>query len=245
MESKVSLNFVEEIIENDIETGKHEKIATRFPPEPNGFLHIGHASSLCLNFGIKERFNGSCNLRFDDTNPSTEETRYVEAIKKDIKWLGFQWDNEFYASDYFDQLFEWAKQLISKGLAYVDDSSAAEIAEQKGTPQKAGSRNKFSERSIEENLDLFEKMRNGDFPDGAKVLRARIDMASPNMLLRDPIMYRIKKEAHHRTGDKWNIYPMYDFAHGQSDSIENITHSVCTLEFENHRPLYNLSLIHI
>ncbi len=239
MEPKVSLNFVEEIVENDLESGKHKSIATRFPPEPNGFLHIGHASSICLNFGLKNKYNGKCNLRFDDTNPSTEETRYVEAIKKDIQWLGFEWDNEFYASDYFDQLFDWAKELISKGLAYVDDSTSEEIAEQKGTPTKVGSRNKFAERSIEENLDLFERMKNGEFPDGSKVLRAKIDMASPNMLLRDPIMYRIKHEAHHRTGDKWNIYPMYDFAHGQSDSLENITHSICTLEFENHRPLYN------
>ena len=239
MEPKVSLNFVEEIVENDLESGKHKSIATRFPPEPNGFLHIGHASSICLNFGLKNKYNGKCNLRFDDTNPSTEETRYVEAIKKDIQWLGFEWDNEFYASDYFDQLFDWAKQLISKGLAYVDDSSSEEIAEQKGTPTKVGSRNKYAERSVEENLDLFERMKNGDFPDGSKVLRAKIDMESPNMLLRDPIMYRIKHEAHHRTGDKWNIYPMYDFAHGQSDSHENITHSICTLEFENHRPLYN------
>ena len=239
MEPKVSLNFVEEIVENDLESGKHKSIATRFPPEPNGFLHIGHASSICLNFGLKNKYNGKCNLRFDDTNPSTEETRYVEAIKKDIQWLGFEWDNEFYASDYFDQLFDWAKELISKGLAYVDDSTSEEIAEQKGTPTKIGSRNKFAERSVEENLDLFERMKNGEFPDGSKVLRAKIDMASPNMLLRDPIMYRIKHEAHHRTGDKWNIYPMYDFAHGQSDSLENITHSICTLEFENHRPLYN------
>lgn len=235
----MSLNFVEEIVEKDLASGKHETIQTRFPPEPNGFLHIGHASSICLNFGLKNRFNGKCNLRFDDTNPSTEETRYVEAIKKDIQWLGFEWDKELYASDYFDQLYAWAVQLIKEGLAYVDDSSAEEIAEQKGTPTKPGSRNKFAERTVEENLDLFERMKNGEFENGAKVLRAKIDMASPNMLLRDPLIYRIKKEPHHRTGDKWVIYPMYDFAHGQSDSIENVTHSICTLEFENHRPLYN------
>ena len=239
MADHVSLNFVEEIVDKDLKSGKHESIITRFPPEPNGFLHIGHASSLCLNFGLKTRFNGKCNLRFDDTNPSTEETRYVEAIKKDIKWLGFEWDQELYTSDYFDQLYEFAKTLISKGLAYVDDSTAEEIAEQKGTPTRPGRRNKYAERSIEENLDLFERMKAGEFENGAKTLRAKIDMAAPNMLMRDPLIYRIKKEAHHRTGDTWNIYPMYDFAHGQSDSIEEITHSVCTLEFENHRPLYN------
>ncbi len=239
MEPKVSLNFVEEIVEKDLESGKHASIHTRFPPEPNGFLHIGHASSLCLNFGLKTKYNGKCNLRFDDTNPSTEETRYVEAIKKDIEWLGFEWDNEFYASDYFDQLYDWAVVLIKKGLAYVDDSTAEEIAEQKGTPTKPGTGNEYRNRSIEENLDLFKKMKDGVFDNGAKVLRAKIDMAAPNMLMRDPLIYRIKKEKHHRTGDKWNIYPMYDFAHGQSDSIENITHSICTLEFENHRPLYN------
>ncbi len=239
MEPKVSLNFVEEIVEKDLENGKHASIHTRFPPEPNGFLHIGHASSLCLNFGLKTKYNGKCNLRFDDTNPSTEETRYVEAIKKDIEWLGFEWDNEFYASDYFDQLYDWAVVLIKKGLAYVDDSTAEEIAEQKGTPTKPGTGNEYRNRSIEENLDLFKKMKDGVFDNGAKVLRAKIDMAAPNMLMRDPLIYRIKKEKHHRTGDKWNIYPMYDFAHGQSDSIENITHSICTLEFENHRPLYN------
>lgn len=239
MESKVSLNFVEEIVEKDLESGKHASIHTRFPPEPNGFLHIGHASSLCLNFGLKAKYNGKCNLRFDDTNPSTEETRYVEAIKKDIQWLGFEWDNELYTSDYFDQLYDWAVVLINKGLAYVDDSTAEEIAQQKGTPTKAGTGNDFRNRSIEENLDLFKKMKDGVFENGAKVLRAKIDMAAPNMLMRDPLIYRIKKEKHHRTGDKWNIYPMYDFAHGQSDSIEEITHSVCTLEFENHRPLYN------
>ncbi len=239
MESKVSLNFVEEIVEKDLESGKHASIHTRFPPEPNGFLHIGHASSLCLNFGLKTKYNGKCNLRFDDTNPSTEETRYVEAIKKDIQWLGFEWDNELYTSDYFDQLYDWAVVLINKGLAYVDDSTAEEIAEQKGTPTKAGTGNDFRNRSIDENLELFKKMKDGVFDNGAKVLRAKIDMAAPNMLMRDPLIYRIKKEKHHRTGDKWNIYPMYDFAHGQSDSIEEITHSVCTLEFENHRPLYN------
>ncbi|MBP7273416.1 MAG: glutamine--tRNA ligase/YqeY domain fusion protein [Saprospiraceae bacterium] len=235
-----SLNFIEEIIENDIKNNKNGGIIhTRFPPEPNGYLHIGHAKSICLNFGLSQKYGGKTNLRFDDTNPSKEEVEYVDAIRDDVRWLGFQWDNEFYASDYFPELFNFAVTLIKKGLAYVDDSTPEEIAAQKGTPTEPGAHSPFRNRSIEENLDLFERMKNGEFPDGAKILRAKIDMASPNMHLRDPILYRIKHEDHHRTGDKWCIYPMYDFAHGQSDAIEKITHSICTLEFENHRPLYD------
>jgi glutaminyl-tRNA synthetase len=238
--TKEKLNFIEEIIKEDIESGKHAgRVHTRFPPEPNGYLHIGHAKSICLNFGLKSTFKGKTNLRFDDTNPVTEDTEYVDSIKEDIKWLGFEWDNEFYASDYFPQLFEWAVELIKKGLAYVDDSSPEEIAEQKGTPTRPGTPSPFRDRSIEENLDLFERMKNGEFKDGEKVLRAKVDLSSPNMLMRDPIIYRIKHAHHHRTGDTWCIYPMYDFAHGQSDSIEEITHSICTLEFIHHRPLYN------
>ena len=234
------LNFIEQIVKEDLESGKYASVHTRFPPEPNGYLHIGHVKAICVDFGIAERFGGLCNLRFDDTNPEKESTEYVEAIKRDIRWLGFDWeDREYYASDYFDQLYDFAVDLIKKGLAYVDDSTPDEIAEMKGSPRQAGKDSPYRNRSVEENLDLFEKMKNGVFPDGAKVLRAKIDMANPNMLLRDPLMYRIKKVAHHRTGDKWNIYPMYDFAHGQSDSIEKITHSLCTLEFENHRPLYD------
>lgn len=234
------LNFIEQIVANDLATGKFTTVVTRFPPEPNGYLHIGHIKAICTDFGISERFGGITNLRFDDTNPEKESTEYVDAIRRDIKWLGFDWgEAEYYASDYFDQLYDFAVDLIKKGLAYVDDSTAEEIAEQKGTPTVPGTDNPFRSRSIEENLDLFERMKNGEFENGAKVLRAKIDMANPNMLLRDPLIYRIKKVAHHRTGDKWNIYPMYDFAHGQSDSIEKITHSLCTLEFENHRPLYD------
>lgn len=238
-EEEKSLNFIEEIIEADLASGKHTSIITRFPPEPNGYLHIGHAKSICLNFGLANKYGGKTNLRFDDTNPVTEDTEYVDSIKEDIQWLGFEWANEFYASDYFDQLYAFAVKLIGKGLAYVDDSTPDEIAQQKGTPTAPGVRNEYAARSIEENLKLFEEMRDGKYPDGAKVLRAKIDMASPNMHMRDPIIYRIKHAHHHRTGDKWCIYPMYDFAHGQSDSIENITHSVCTLEFIPHRPLYN------
>jgi len=234
-----SLNFLEEIIEEDLKSGKYEKIITRFPPEPNGYLHIGHAKSICLNFGISIKYNGITNLRFDDTNPETEETEYVQSIKEDIEWLGFKWKSEFYASDYFDKLFEFAILLTKDGLAYVDDSNAEEIALQKGTPTEAGKENEYRNRSVKENILLFEKMRKGEFKDGEKVLRAKIDMASVNMHLRDPIIYRIKHAGHHRTGDKWCIYPMYDFAHGQSDSIENITHSICTLEFIAHRPLYD------
>jgi glutaminyl-tRNA synthetase len=239
MSEEKSLNFIEEIIEEDLRSGKHTSILTRFPPEPNGYLHIGHAKSICLNFGLALKYGGKTNLRFDDTNPVTEETEYVDSIKEDVQWLGFQWANEFYASDYFDQLYAFALKLIRKGLAYVDDSTSEDIAAQKGTPTQPGRRNQYAERSIEENLQLFEAMKAGTFKDGEKVLRARIDMASPNMHMRDPILYRIKHAHHHRTGDKWCIYPMYDFAHGQSDSIEQITHSICTLEFIPHRPLYD------
>ena len=234
-----SLNFLEEIVEEDLKAGKYKSIVTRFPPEPNGYLHIGHATSICLNFGLTKKYGGYTNLRFDDTNPVTEETEYVDSIKDDVRWLGFEWKNEHYASDYFDKLFEFAINLIKKGLAYVDDSSSDEIAEQKGTPTQPGTRNKYAERSIEENLQLFTAMKEGQYQDGEKVLRAKIDMASPNMIMRDPLLYRIKHAHHHRTGDKWCIYPMYDFAHGQSDSIEEITHSICTLEFVPHRELYD------
>jgi glutaminyl-tRNA synthetase len=240
MSEERSLNFLEEIIEKDIAEGKNDgRIHTRFPPEPNGYLHIGHASSICLNFGLAKKYNGQCNLRFDDTNPVTEETEYVESIKYDINWLGFQWSNEFFASDYFEQLYRFAVTLITKGLAYVDDYSADEIAATKGSTTEPGKNSPYRDRSIEENLQLFEEMRAGKYKDGEKTLRAKIDMAHPNLLLRDPIMYRIKHAHHHRTGDKWCIYPMYDFAHGQSDSIEHITHSICTLEFIHHRPLYD------
>jgi glutaminyl-tRNA synthetase len=233
-------NFLEEIITEDVKNKKHDgRVLTRFPPEPNGYLHIGHATSICLNFGLAKQFGGETNLRFDDTNPVTEDTEYVDSIKNDIRWLGFKWANEFYASDYFEQLYEYAVKLIRMELAYVDDSSAEEIAAMKGTPTEPGKNSPFRDRSVEENLDLFTRMRNGEFKDGEKTLRAKIDMSSPNMHLRDPLMYRIKHAHHHRTGDKWCIYPMYDFAHGQSDSIEKITHSICTLEFEVHKPLYN------
>ncbi len=234
-----SLNFIEEIIENDLKTGKVSGIHTRFPPEPNGYLHIGHAASICLNFGLAQRYNGKCNLRFDDTNPSTEETEYVESIMNDVRWLGFEWDNLFYASDYFDTLYGYALRLIRKGLAYVDDMTAEEIAATKGDIGVPGKESPARNRSIQENLHLFEEMKAGKYKDGEKVLRAKIDMAHPNLLMRDPILYRIKHAHHHRTGDKWCIYPMYDFAHGQSDSIEHITHSICTLEFIHHRPLYD------
>lgn len=233
-------NFLEEIIAEDVKNGKHGgRVLTRFPPEPNGYLHIGHATSICLNFGLAKQFGGKTNLRFDDTNPVTEDTEYVDSIRNDIKWLGFEWANEFYASDYFEQMYEFAVTLIKKGLAYVDDSTAEEIAAMKGTPTEPGNNSPYRDRSVEENLDLFARMRAGEFKDGEKTLRAKIDMSSPNMHLRDPLMYRIKHAHHHRTGDKWCIYPMYDFAHGQSDSIEQITHSICTLEFEVHKPLYN------
>lgn len=233
------LNFIAEIIEEDLKNGKYKQIITRFPPEPNGYLHIGHASSINLNFGLTEKYGGYTNLRFDDTNPVTEEVEYVESIKEDVKWLGFHWKNELYASDYFETLYEYAVRLIKKGLAYVDDSSSEEIAALKGTPTEPGKNSPYRERTIEENLDLFERMKKGEFGDGAKTLRAKIDMAHSNMLMRDPVLYRIKHAHHHRTGDKWCIYPMYDFAHGQSDSIENVTHSICTLEFVPHRELYD------
>ncbi len=239
MSEEKSLNFIEEIVEEDLKSGKYKTILTRFPPEPNGYLHIGHAKSICLNFGLALKYGGKTNLRFDDTNPITEETEYVESIKEDIKWLGFQWANELYASDYFEQLYEFATKLIKKGLAYVDDSTSEEIAARKGTPTQPGIESKYRNRTMEENLKLFDEMRAGKYKDGERVLRAKIDMASPNMHMRDPVMYRIKHAHHHRTGDKWCIYPMYDFAHGQSDSIENITHSICTLEFIPHRELYN------
>jgi glutaminyl-tRNA synthetase len=239
MSEEKSLNFIEEIVAADLAAGKHKSILTRFPPEPNGYLHIGHAKSICLNFGLAQKFNGATNLRFDDTNPEKEETEYVESIKADVQWLGFNWVKECYASDYFDQLYAFALELIDKGLAYVDDSTAEEIAQQKGTPTVPGTGNAFRNRSIEENRTLFEAMKAGQFKDGEKVLRAKIDLASPNMHMRDPLLYRIKTAHHHRTGDAWCIYPMYDFAHGQSDSIENITHSVCTLEFIPHRALYD------
>ncbi|MBP6025058.1 glutamine--tRNA ligase/YqeY domain fusion protein [Ferruginibacter sp.] len=239
MSEEKSLNFLEEIIEEDLKTGKYKSILTRFPPEPNGYLHIGHAKSICLNFGLGLKYGGKTNLRFDDTNPVTEETEYVESIKDDIRWLGFNWANEFYASDYFDKLYELATALIKKGLAYVDDSSAEEIAALKGTPTEPGKDSPFRNRSIEENILLFTEMKAGKYKDGEKVLRAKVDMAADNMHMRDPIIYRIKHAHHHRTGDAWCIYPMYDFAHGQSDSIENITHSICTLEFIPHRELYD------
>ncbi|WP_420317277.1 glutamine--tRNA ligase/YqeY domain fusion protein [Ekhidna sp.] len=235
----VSLNFIEQMIEKDLQEGKHDSIVTRFPPEPNGYLHIGHAKSICLNFGLAEKYGGKCNLRFDDTNPEKEETEYVDSIKSNIKWLGFDWeDREFYASDYFEQLYEMAVRLIKKEKAYVCDLSQDEFNEIKGTPTKNGTHSPFRNRSIEENLDLFARMRAGEFKNGEKVLRAKINMSSPNMHMRDPILYRIKQVPHHRTGYQWCIYPTYDFAHGQSDSIEKVTHSLCTLEFEVHRPLY-------
>ncbi len=239
MSTEKGPNFLEEIVSEDVKNGKHGgRVLTRFPPEPNGYLHIGHSKSICLNFGLAKQFGGKTNLRFDDTNPEKEETEYVESIKEDIRWLGFEWANEFYASDYFEKIYEFAVTLIKKQLAYVDDSSAEQIAASKGTPTEPGKESPFRNRSVEENLDLFERMRKGEFKDGEKVLRAKIDMASPNLHFRDPLMYRIKHVEHHRTKDKWCIYPMYDFAHGQSDSIEQITHSICTLEFEVHRPLY-------
>ncbi len=239
MSEDKSLNFIEEIVESDLESGKYKSIVTRFPPEPNGYLHIGHAKSICLNFGLSQKYGGYTNLRFDDTNPVTEETEYVESIKEDVKWLGFEWKNELYASDYFEQLYQFAIKLIEKGLAYVDDSTAEEIAAMKGTPTEPGKESPYRNRSIEENLRLFEGMRHGEYPDGSKTLRAKVDMASPNMHMRDPLMYRIRHAHHHRTGSNWCIYPMYDFAHGQSDSIEKVTHSICTLEFIPHRALYD------
>jgi len=233
-------NFIRDIILDDLKTSKHAgRVQTRFPPEPNGYLHIGHAKAICLDFGLANEFGGHTNLRFDDTNPEKEETEYVDSIMEDVKWLGFQWDGLFYASDYFDQLYQWAVQLIKAGKAYVDDLSADEIRKHRGTLTEPGKDSPFRNRSAEENLNLFERMRAGEFPDGTRVLRAKIDMGSPNFNMRDPVMYRILHADHHRTGSNWPIYPMYDFAHGQSDSLERVTHSMCTLEFEDHRPLYN------
>lgn len=239
-EEKVSLNFIHQIIEEELSKGKNAgRVHTRFPPEPNGYLHIGHAKSICLNFGTAAKYNGLANLRFDDTNPVKEDTEYVDSIMEDVRWLGFDWDDRlFYASDYFDQLYTWALQIIKNGKAYVDDLNAEQISEYRGTVTRPGKESPFRNRSVEENLDLFTRMKNGEFEDGSKVLRAKIDMAHPNMLMRDPIMYRIIHTDHHRTGNKWCIYPMYDYAHGQSDYLEGITHSICTLEFEVHRPLY-------
>ena len=236
-----STDFIRAIILEDNRTGKHNgRVNTRFPPEPNGYLHIGHAKSICLNFGIARDFNGLCNLRFDDTNPFKEDVEYVDSIMEDVRWLGFDWDDRlYYASDYFEQIYQWAVQLIKAGKAYVCDLDSDQVRETRGTLTAPGKNSPFRDRSIEENLDLFERMRAGEFPDGSKSLRAKIDMASPNLNMRDPVMYRILRSTHHRTGDKWCIYPTYDFTHGQSDSIERITHSICTLEFENHRPLYD------
>ncbi len=239
-EEKKSLNFIEQIIEEDLSSGLNpEKLRFRFPPEPNGYLHIGHAASICLNFGLGEEYHAPVNLRFDDTNPAKEEQEYVDAIKKDIQWLGFKWDKEFYSSDYFQQLYDWAILLIKKGKAYVDDQTSAEIAEQKGTPTKDGIDSPYRNRSVEENLELFEKMKKGEFDEGSHVLRAKISMKATNMLMRDPIIYRVLKKSHHRTGSDWNIYPMYDWTHGESDYIEQVSHSICTLEFKHHRELYD------
>ncbi len=238
-EEPKKLNFLEEIIEDDLKSGKVSSILTRFPPEPNGYLHLGHAKSLCINFGLAKKYGGLTNLRYDDTNPTKEDTEYVEAIKEDIKWLGFEWAKECYASDYFDQLYEWAEDMIKRGLAYVDDQTQEEMRQARGTVDKPGTDSPYRNRSVEENLQIFRDMKAGKYADGEKVLRAKIDMASPNMMFRDPILYRIKHAHHHRTGDKWCIYPMYDFTHGQCDSIEHITHSICTLEFDVHRPLYD------
>jgi glutaminyl-tRNA synthetase len=240
VEPSARSNFIRDTIIEDVKSGKHGgRVQTRFPPEPNGYLHIGHAKAICIDFGLAAEFGGKCNLRFDDTNPSKEETEYVDSIMEDVRWLGFQWDGLFYASDYFGQLYEWAIQLINDGKAYVCDLSADQIREYRGTLTEPGKESPYRNRSVEENLDLFDRMKKGEFPDGSRTLRAKIDMASPNLNLRDPVMYRILHMEHHRTGDQWCIYPMYDYAHGQSDSIEKVTHSICTLEFENNRPLYN------
>ena len=237
---KRNLNFIEQIVEDDLEAGKNGgRLQTRFPPEPNGYLHIGHAKAICMDFGVAEKFGGVCNLRFDDTNPQKEDTEYVEAIKEDIQWLGFQWGHIYHASDYFQQLWDFAVRLIKEGKAYVDEQTSEQIAQQKGTPTQPGVASPYRDRPVEENLALFEKMNSGEVPEGAMVLRAKIDMANPNMHFRDPVMYRIINKRHHRTGDKWRAYPMYDFAHGQSDYFEGVTHSICTLEFVPHRPLYD------
>ena len=234
-----SSNFIKTIIKEDLEAGKHNEIITRFPPEPNGYLHIGHAKSIVINFGLADDFNGKTNLRFDDTNPSKEDQEYVDAIKEDVKWLGFDWDGLFFASNYFDEMYDRAVLLINKGLAYVEDLSAEQIREYRGTLTEPGKMSPFRDRSVEENLDLFERMKNGEFENGSRVLRAKIDMASANLNMRDPVLYRIAHATHHNTGDKWCIYPMYDFAHPLEDAIEGVTHSICTTEFEDHRPLYD------
>lgn len=245
-ESEKPLNFLEQIISKDIEGGRVQKLVTRFPPEPNGYLHIGHAKSICLNFGLAQRFGGECNLRFDDTNPSKEEIEYVDAIKKDVSWLGFEWAGDVrYASNYFDQFYDWAIHLIKEGKAYVCDLNAEQAREYRGTLTEPGKPSPYRERSVEENLDLFERMKNGEFDEGSKSLRASIDMAHGNINMRDPILYRIRKQVHHQTGDKWNIYPSYDFAHGQEDAIEGVTHSICTLEFADHKPLYDWFIEHL
>ena len=237
-ENKPSLNFIEQFIEDDLASGKHNMIQTRFPPEPNGYLHIGHAKAIVVNFELAKKYNGKCNLRFDDTNPEKEKVDYVDGIKADIKWLGYEWGETLFTSDYFDQLYKWATQLIENGKAYVDDQSAEEVSANRGTPSEPSIPSPYRDRSVEENLRLFEEMKDGKHPEGSRLLRAKVDLTSPNMLMRDPALYRIKKDPHHRTGTSWNVYPMYDFAHGQSDSLEHVTHSLCTLEFENHRPLY-------
>jgi len=244
---KKSLNFIENIVEEDLQSKRDNgRIHTRFPPEPNGYLHIGHAKAICLDFGIAEKYGGRCNLRFDDTNPTKEDVEYVDSIKEDIRWLGFDWeDREYYASDYFGQLYEFAEELIKKGLAYVDDQTSEEMASQKGTPTEPGTHSPYRDRSVDENRDLFQRMNAGEFPEGSRVLRAKIDMASSNMHMRDPVIYRILYHPHHRTGDTWKVYPMYDFAHGQSDFFEGVTHSLCTLEFEVHRPLYDWLVEHL
>ncbi|MDY3337983.1 glutamine--tRNA ligase/YqeY domain fusion protein [Riemerella anatipestifer] len=246
MEEKKSLNFIEQIIENDLENGlPKEKLRFRFPPEPNGYLHIGHTKAICINFGLGEKYNAPVNLRFDDTNPEKEEQEFVDSIKKDVEWLGFKWDKELYASDYFQQLYEWAVEMIKQGKAYVDEQSSEEITAQRKTPFEDGVESPYRNRPIEESLDLFERMKNGEFPEGSMSLRAKIDMTSPNMNMRDPVMYRILKRPHHRTGEQWKIYPMYDWAHGESDYLEQISHSLCSLEFENHRPLYEWYLSNV
>src|SRR3981189_1327976 len=246
MSEEKSLNFLEEIVEEDLKSGKYKSIVTRFPPEPNGYLHIGHAKSICLNFGVAQEFGGCCHLRFDDTNPAKEEQEYIDAIERDVRWLGFDWGTHlYYASDYFEQLYQWAEHLIRAGKAYVDDQSQDEIRARRGTLTEPGQNSPYRHRTVEENLDLFGRMRAGEFPNGARVLRAKIDMASGNINLRDPVLYRILHASHPRTGTAWKIYPSYDFAHGQSDAIEHITHSICTLEFEAHRPLYDWVIEHL
>ena len=240
MPETTSSNFITDAVRADLAEGRFSKVITRFPPEPNGYLHIGHAKAICIDFGVAREFGGACNLRFDDTNPTKEEQEYIDAIQDGVRWLGFDWgSNLYYASDYFDRMYAWAIELIKAGKAYVDDQTADQIRENRGTLTEPGKPGPYRDRSIEENLDLFERMQAGEFPDGARVLRAKIDMASPNLNMRDPVMYRILATSHHRTGDRWKVYPMYDWAHGLEDSIEEISHSLCTLEFEDHRPLYD------